>query len=92
MSAPSWLQEYYGDQFSEYNPELIADTQHLAIVRITNPKKNRAYSLVGYVLIRKIGRNGATPQESLFEGSPTLQDVAKMKARLTAAEAAFKPS
>ncbi len=92
MSAPQWLQEYYGSQFSTYNPEVVAETTHMAVVRISNPKKNRGYNLIGYVLIPKIGRHGASDQASLFEGSPTVQDMATMQAKLAAAEANFRPS
>lgn len=74
---PKWLQTYYGtDWSSRLHPTVFRDGQEYAIVRLSDGAQ------VGFVLVRKNGRHGVTPQQSLHEGPPSAEDLDRMEKKL----------
>lgn len=87
--AADWLKDYYGKAFNELTPDVVKEGRNYAIVRLIGSNKNRAFSAIGYVLVKKNGRHGATPHQSLYEGVPSLVEFQGMVDKLNQAEARF---
>lgn len=87
MTAPKWLQDYYGNEIGAFNPEVVVDGRKHAIVKISRAGTKKAfYSSIGYVLLRKGGRHGASGHLSLHEGMANQQDLDRMLIALKKAD------
>jgi hypothetical protein len=78
MSTSAWLDDYYGTAKKVLRPSIVTDGKYYAIVMLM------VEDSMGFVLIRKNGKHGATPHEILHAGPAKDADFARMKARLTA--------
>lgn len=88
VKIPEWLKSYYGPEgLKNLSPEVVEEGKKYAIIKLLGAQPPSTYSKVGFVLISKNGRYGASPQEALFEGMPDMNDFFKMKSRLEKAEA-----
>lgn len=88
MTAPKWLEDYYGKELSAFKPEIIADGRKFAIVKIQRVSVPKSLSSsLGYVLLRKGGRHaGGAGHRSLHEGVATQADIDRMMAELQKAD------
>ncbi len=63
----SWMKKYFGKDFERLSPQVIEDGESFAVVQITSTMP-RGFSGIGFILVRKTGKYGVTPAESLHEG------------------------
>lgn len=79
MPQPKWLSSYFDSYFSkQLRPSLILDGQEHAVVMVGGGD---------YLLVLKSGKLGVTPQQIIFSGRPTPQDMEKMKEKLKQSDA-----
>ncbi|TXH10932.1 MAG: hypothetical protein E6R04_03960 [Spirochaetes bacterium] len=78
---PDWLKRYYGDSFAELNPDVVAEGNRWAVVKL-NRVAERGYRGIGYVLIKKNGSHTSSNYHILGEGVQTAEALQEMKERL----------
>lgn len=82
MNEPAWVKTYFGKKVKDLSPTVVEEGKRYAIVRIQDMGQKGEFSKVGFILVLKNGRYGASPHDSLFEGSPTVVDLFTMKNKL----------
>lgn len=78
---PEWLKRYYGEAFSELNPDVVRDGNQWALVKL-NRVAERGYRGIGYVLIKKNGAHASSNYHILGEGVQTFDALSKMVDKL----------
>ncbi len=85
----NWLKSYFQPiDRANLNPEIVEEGKRYAIVKIQDMSQKGGFSKIGYILVKKDGAYRVTKHESLFEGTPSLQDLFQMKNRLIKSESA----
>ena len=81
--TPKWLKDYYGKNFDSFKPEVFLDGNKFAVVKISGQAdKSLGHSNIGYILVNKSGRFGATPHRPLYEGVAGALQLQLMKQAL----------
>lgn len=76
MNQPAWLLRYYGADFEELRPSVVAEGKNKALVML------RRKSEIAYFIISKGGKHNFSTPIAAHQGAASPEQVEAMKQRL----------